>query len=240
MWIQSGSLMVQWIDKEISTAAIEKLKYTALEITDSDGHKVKGFCFLKPTTTSLPLDDGATTNVLVPHSIAAVCKLTIATTPSGWDLSTTDDSTVVLRHDPAIVRLEYDRKFSSVSIACTGINSVDPVHQLAALQTQLTTAQRQLEETKRQYDASPAQGTTVDGGPFGTRYYASARDGLGTEMQQEQEHIDKLQGWIDKAQKGLGTNSAVGPAPLEGVVASIVLPNGVEVARIALGSNLSK
>lgn len=239
IWIQNGSLMLQWIDKEVSTTAIEKLKYAALETADADGNTVKRFSFLDPVTSSLPLEPDASVKIAIPLPIAAECKLSFATTPSGWDLSEPDKFTEVLRHDPADARLEYDSRSLRVSITCNEINAVDPVHQLAALQTQLATAQRQLEHTKQQYDGSPTEDTTVYS-LNSSHFVASPREGLGEEMKQEQEHIDKLQGWIDKAQRDLNANTAAAPAPLEGVVVSLLLPNGIEVARITLGSIDSK
>jgi hypothetical protein len=237
IWIQGRVLMLQWTDKDNSAQAIEKLKFSAVRAVDSGGNIVQSFGFFSPASVSLPLDRDGSAKIEVPSSIGADCKLCIATPPDGWDLFTPDKSTLILRHSPAIARLEYDSRSAKVSISPEDIETVDPAHHLAALRTQLATAERQLADTTERYNAAPVQGTTVDGGSFGTRYYASPREGLAQDIQAENERIAKLNEWIKKAED---ESSSSGPAMLDGSVVNLVLPNGIVVAKVTLISDQPK
>jgi hypothetical protein len=94
-----------------------------------------------------------------------------------------------------------------------------------------------LADTTERYNAAPVQGTTVDGGSFGTRYYASPREGLAQDIQAENERIAKLNEWIKKAED---ESISSGPAMLDGSVVNLVLPNGIVVAKVTLISDQPK
>jgi hypothetical protein len=233
IWLQGGSLMLQWTDQDSMTQGLEKLRFSNVRALDSSGNVIQRLSFCIPAAVSFPLDQDNSARLAVPASIATQCELGLTTVPRGWDLRTPEKSTIILSHSPAVVRISFDPHSSRISIEPQNIEEVDPQRRLASLQTQLATAERRLETAQQNYNAaSNSQRSTVS--LFGPSYTHTDTSESAAEIAAENSRIEKLKQWILQAEADCKSNS--GPAKLDGAVVSLTLPNGVKVGKITLGS----
>jgi hypothetical protein len=210
--LQNSTLNVQWLSRDGDPAAVKALQYALLQTTDSSGAVVTSLRF--SPLINIALDCSRNGTIKLPLAPVAINLMTWTANgvPDGWELNKNATTSPI---NAIGIALKADRASVSISYDTSKDNIV--LTRTDELQQQYDTVRDQLASLSR---AQQGSGNPYGGGNSGT----------------DATRIASLRAELNTLQRQLQSNGQRWRA-LSSCTLSIVLPNGLELARFRLLAN---
>jgi hypothetical protein len=210
--LQNESLNVQWLSRDGEPGAVKALQYALLQTTDASGAVVTSLRFSPRTDATLDCSRDGTTKLPLEPPVIKLMNWTADGIPNGWELDKPATTNPVTTSG---IALKTDN--ASVRVSYDATTGKVVLARSDDLQQRYDTVRAQLAAISRQGQGS--------GNIYG-------RENSGTDATR----VASLRTELNTLQRQLYTNGQRWRA-LSSSTLSIVLPNGLELARFRLVAN---
>jgi len=241
LWIDSGSLYLQW-NRGDQSAALQALRYASLEVGDN-GKGGKTYSMMKCQEVVVQLRKVKPVRLELPAKLAAKGKLVMTDPPQNWLASTGDDGTLVLSHNDIKVEIKIDATTPTLLVQC---GDPDPDHAQRRLDAFNKSYAKDQAEVARLQPYSEMPPAVISQGRSGGSFYyppqVEDRSQLDSTIRNDTQQLAGMDKERPKFEAEV--NAAAGRTAaleqLDGSVVLLTLPNGVSAARATLQNTIQQ
>jgi hypothetical protein len=240
VFVQSGSLYLQWASGDQSTA-LEALKYASLEVRERPDAEPKIYSMVHPVESSVTLNQSAPAKLPLLPSVLGKGKLVLSKPSADWQSTAGKDGALVLQQNGLQVDIKLDHA-GGVIATCAGPDPDHAQRRMDALNAKYQKEQATLADLQAKAQLPPK---TTEGYWSGNLYYPPTVEDRSPLLNEIHSYTEDLSG-MDKARPKLqaeldAVNAKSGAiAELAGTGLVVTLPNGVKVAAITLNVDSSQ